>query len=303
MNEKLLPFEQSRYERQWAGTGRLRSIVALTHPTAVLIFGLAVTSMAILAQHGVGSLTVLLLLTFSMGFAQAAIGVFNEVCDFDIDRISKPWRGLPAGCISINRARLVVLGLCAAAFGLAAWLSVWSMMLLALGIGMGFLYSGLLKRSALSWLPYVIAYPLPVVWVWVSLGKFETSTLLIYPVAVPFAVAVHLCNQLRDFEQDRALGVGGVVQTLGRRRALILCYALLVFSPIPFLAFGLADGAGVVFLLLFAIIHWWLVLAVVRKGAQSSPKDLRTLFRRLQLSGLLLLLGWCAITSGLLAAN
>ena len=60
------------------------------------------------------------------------------------------------------------------------------MLVLALGAGMGFLYSARLKRSALSWLPYAIAYPIVPLWVWVSLGKFRPEMLLVYPVAIPF---------------------------------------------------------------------------------------------------------------------
>jgi 4-hydroxybenzoate polyprenyltransferase len=269
----------------------------MTHPTAVLIFAATVVIIAAIAERGLPGPRALLLLTCAMASAQAAVGLFNELFDYDLDRISKPWRALPAGLISARSTVLLALGLCLLALACAAALSVSSILLLALGLGMGITYSAAFKRSALSWLPYVIAFPLPPLWVWTSLGMFEQHLLYIYTVSVPFALAIHLCNQLRDFDQDLTSGVRGTVQHLGKRGATRLCYGLLLFSPLPAIALTLSQGKEGLLLLPLALLHWTLVLPVLKTGGEPPPEVFRTIFRRLQLSGPVMLFGWLMLAA------
>jgi len=297
MNKNCSCGKTIRYERNWAGGSRLWSIVAMSHPMAVIIFASLVSVMAVLARHGLPNPGVLLLLVLAMVFAQAAIGIFNEVSDYKIDRVSKPWRAIPAGLISVRNAQLMALGFCLLALVCSAALSMPSLLLLALGMGIGILYSARLKGSAFSWLAYAIAYPLPPIWVWVSLGKLDPLILFVYPIAIPFAVGVHLCNQLRDYDEDLQSGVRGTVQRLGKQSAMQLCYGLLVFSPVPAIVLSFAFHVGVPFLLVIGIFHWCLIVPLLQVSNQVPPKLFRTIFRRLQLTGPMMLLGWLAAVS------
>jgi 4-hydroxybenzoate polyprenyltransferase len=64
-------------------------------------------------------------------------------------------------------------------------------------------------------------------YVWSALGSFRDEFLLLYPVALPLALAVHLANALPDVENDRESGRAGLVATIGRGAALILLYVSL----------------------------------------------------------------------------
>jgi 1,4-dihydroxy-2-naphthoate octaprenyltransferase len=106
---------------------------------------------------------------------------------------------------------------------------------------------------------------------------------------------VHLCNQLRDFDEDAALGVRGLVQHLGKSRSIALCHVLLWLCPAPYLLLTSVSGSPLAFALLLAagLVHWLLTVPVFRSRAGAlDPEDFRLLFRRLQLSGPLMLLAW-----------
>jgi 1,4-dihydroxy-2-naphthoate octaprenyltransferase len=108
-----------------------------------------------------------------------------------------------------------------------------SMIGLAFAILLGVAYSAWLKRTPFSWLPYALAYPSIPLWVWVSLGRPVQQVLVVSLIATPLAVSVHMVNQLRDCDEDLNSGIRGVVQVLGRPRAVWVCFGLLLLGPIP----------------------------------------------------------------------
>lgn len=117
--------------------------------------------------------------------------------------------------------------------------------------------------------------------------------LLIYPIAIPFTLAVHLANQLRDYDEDASQGMKGLVQYLGKQAAGRLCVGLLLLSPLSLLTTvqGYRDGAVV--LLLSILVHWLLIAyCLYRYPVQYDRQTWNAIFKRLQLSGPLMLVGW-----------
>ncbi len=234
-----------------------------------------------------------------MCFGQATIGLINEIFDVDIDRLTKPWRALPAGLIAVQTATWLA-GL-SALFGLilASFISVQSAVLLGLGIMLGVGYNARLKRTRLSWLPYAIAYPSLPVWIWVSLDRSIQDVWVIYLIASPLAVAVHMVNQLRDYDEDQNAGIRGMVHYLGKPRARQLCFALILFGPIPALVLQLFEHpTGSLVLLLAVGLHWLLVVPLLAHRREYPDRRLFHLaFRRLQISGPIMLLTWLVFLS------
>lgn len=287
--------ERIPYERVWVGSSKFRAIIALTHPTAVIIFSLITWILAVLTLTGFPGISVSIALVLGMAAAQASVGVFNEVFDWKLDQVTKPWRAIPAGMISPRTAAVLASALLCLGLILAASLSFITMLLLLLGAGMGILYSAKLKRTVFSWVPYVVNYPSFPVWVMVALNRFDPLILLIYPLACPFAIAVHICNQLRDFDDDLALGVEGFVQYLSKPRAISLCLILLLISPFPFLITVVFISSPIFLYLLapIAMLHWCLTLPIFFRNPElQMPGPYRQLFRRLQISGPLMLIAW-----------
>lgn len=287
--------EKIPYERVWAGRSRIKLVIALTHPTAVVIFSLATLILALLTSPGKTNLMVVVLLTLAMAAAQASNGVFNEVFDRELDQINKPWRAIPAGYIQPLVAFLVAAVLFCLGLLFALAISPETSLLLLGGTGVGVIYSLRLKRTWLSWLPYAIAYPSLPVWVLIALEKFNNSVLWIYLIAAPYAIGIHLINQMRDFDEDRTAGIRGLAQHLGKMRAVWIAFLLLVLGPIPALIMIIFSGQPLfIFLITSAsILHWALIIPCYWFPIEMiSPETFRSLFRRLQISCPLLLLAW-----------
>lgn len=170
--------------------------------------------------------------------SQVFVGATNDLVDRGRDtaagRLSKPLAG---GDLGPGAALWVASG------GLALQLAM-SLRLggLALLLGLGAVASALaynlwLSRRPLSVLPYLVSFGLLPLWIAagvdVSLDRVALAPLLV----APFAAAAHLANVLRDFDADAALGSRNLAQTLGRRTAFNLAWALAM-------AVGLVVGAS-----------------------------------------------------------
>ncbi len=183
-------------------------------------------------------------LLLAMLGGQLVVGIANELVDSETDRLTKPSKPIPAGLVSCRGAVLL------AAVGLALMLiagvsfGVASFSLLLIGTGMGVAYSLWFKRSAFAWLPYLVAVPLLPIWVAVSLDRYESALLLLFPLGALAVLAVQLAQSLPDVDADRAAGLDSVTTRLGASRALWLCWGSLLSSLVLALA-GAAIRTGV----------------------------------------------------------
>jgi 4-hydroxybenzoate polyprenyltransferase len=279
----------------WSRGNRALTVLAMTHPMGVVVFGVCVLLLCLIAQRDAIDPGLCIRLTAAAMFAQATSGVINDILDLDLDRAAKPWRAFPAGLISRRGAWALAAALLALGVFAAALVSPVSFLLLVVGVAIGAAYSAGVKRTPFSWLPYLIAYPSLPVWVWVSTGDYRPSILAVYAIGAPLVVAIHMVNQLRDFDADGRLGVRGLVQTLGKERATATCQTLVAIAPFPLLLVSLQSpvspalwaAAGA------ALIHWFMLLPMIlRRVADPDPVHFRKMFRALQLSGPLLLGAW-----------
>jgi 4-hydroxybenzoate polyprenyltransferase len=204
----------------------------LPHPLPILVVLAATTGFALLARRGWPDLAELARLLGAMLGGQLAIGAVNELADLDLDRVAKPDKPLASGLVSERAARrlagagLVAMVVLGAPFGPAA------LALLALGTGLGLAYDLWFKRTALSWLPYVLALPLLPLWVWTALVGFDPMLALLYPLGAAAAVGVHLAQALPDAASDRAAGLDNAVSRLGERGALAVALLCALTAPV-----------------------------------------------------------------------
>ena len=286
---------RTQYERRWATGSAALSVLALTHPTGVLVFGASACLLCLVAQKTRLDLGLAFLLTLALMFAQAASGVMNDLFDVDLDRAAKPWRGLPAGLVTVRQARALAAAFIGLAIFTSALVSPASCAILCAGITVSGLYSGWLKRTCLSWVPYVVAYPSLPVWVWISLGAFRVSLVNIYWAGLALVLGVHLVNQLRDYEEDEWQGVRGFVQCLGKPKAILGCFALLAIAPVPLLLTrkGEPNPAFAAALWGAAFLHWLLIVpGILKSGWKPEATEFRRIFRALQVSAPLLTAAW-----------
>ena len=142
---------------------------------------------------------------------------------------AKPGRAIPSGAAPAAGVRVAAWLLAAASLIVAAGISWPEAVLDLVGIGCGFAYNACLKRTALSWLPFAVAFPLLPLFGPEAVDGVDRLRQLALPAAVagaPLAVGIHLADTLREVESDRAFGVRGLAHRLGARRARYACAAL-----------------------------------------------------------------------------
>lgn len=209
----------------------IRAYLLLPHAVPVLVVLAATAGFALLAAGGVprgGDLARLLL---AMLGGQILIGAVNEVVDADLDAATKPWKPIPAGDVSVLGAVAMAGAGAVAMLVFGAGFGGLPLALLLLGTGLGLAYDLWLKRTPLSWLPYVLALPLLPLWVWAALAGFEPRLLLLYPLGAPAVIGVHLAQALPDVAGDRAAGVRNLASLLGERRAIVACWGVTLLAP------------------------------------------------------------------------
>ena len=255
---------------------------------------LATTLFAALASGGAPGWSAGGRLAVTIFASQAAIGIANDWADRELDRVTKPCKPLVAGLIGPRSAlallalALLVAGLGAASFGPG------SLLFVAAGTGLGLAYDLRLKRTTLSWLPYLLAIPLEPLWVWAALGHFTPRLLWLYPLSAPALLALHLANALADLAGDAEAGVGGLVQRLGRRRAEAMLWIAALLPG------ALAAGLGLV--LPYRWGPFWAGLALsllptvaallLVRGRPNEEAVFRQVFGLLIVSTIVLAVGW-----------
>nr|MDQ6907833.1 UbiA family prenyltransferase [Chloroflexota bacterium] len=155
--------------------------------------------------------------------SQATVGVVNDLRDRDLDAIAKPSKPLVSGratgrgAVCVGTITLLVALVAGLAIGRLSLLFVVAM------TAAGLVYDLWLKRTVVSFLPYILGLPILPIWAWTCVRDAPPRLWLTYPLGVLVGFGLHLANALPDAERDAAGGVRGIVQVVGTRGALILC--------------------------------------------------------------------------------
>lgn len=213
----------------------------LLHPfPSLLVAGLTAALVPFADRYADAPLYVVLGL--GMLLFQFAIGAANDAADASADLAAKPWKPIPAGIVSVRTATFVAAGCAGAGLVVTADLQLGAWLVGVAGLLCGLSYDLALKRTAFSWLPWSLAFPLVPTWVYLAADAWEPPLAWIFPLGVCLGLALYLANQAPDVESDRAAGVRGLAQILGQRRSLRLALGL----------FGAAASGACVVLLLAA---------------------------------------------------
>ena len=103
-----------------------------------------------------------------------------------------------------------------------------------LGVGCGVAYNFYFKFSALSPLPYAIAFAaLPSS---IAISKEINPPLWMLLGGAIFGMAAHFINVIKDMEQDNVSGIEGLPQRLGTKNSIITAVALIVVGVLAILA-------------------------------------------------------------------
>ncbi len=211
----------------------------LLHPFPVAANGVAAAAFASLAVRGWAGWRTLLVVAAIVG-SQATVGVVNDLRDRDIDATAKPHKPLISGRATVRGAYMLGIASLFIALVTGAAMGWVSLLLVVAMTAAGLIYDLWLKRTAASFLPYVLGLPILPVWAWVCVRDAPPRLWITYPLGVLIGLGLHLANALPDAEHDAATGVRGIVQIMGVARAAMLCY--LSFVATLGAAFVLTNG-------------------------------------------------------------
>jgi 4-hydroxybenzoate polyprenyltransferase len=204
---------------------RLRAL-RVVHPFPSFLNTALVLALAVVAG---ASVSTALILSVGMLGIQLCIGAVNDVCDADLDGMTKPWKPIAAGLISRRSALSIAIVSAAVAMGAAFTQGVAVAAMASAMLGAGLLYDLRLKPTSWAWACFSVAFAILPVYAWYgSTGQLPPLAQFLIPLAALAGPALQLSNGLVDIERDRAGGLNTLAARLGRRRALSVIGALLV---------------------------------------------------------------------------
>jgi 4-hydroxybenzoate polyprenyltransferase len=104
------------------------------------------------------------------------------------------------------------------------------------GISMGVAYNFYFKYNVFSWLPYALAFAaLPSC---IAISKDITPPVWMWLGGAIFGSAAHFINVIKDIDQDRASGIGGAPQRIGKRSSILVAALLIALGALTLYFFN-----------------------------------------------------------------
>jgi 4-hydroxybenzoate polyprenyltransferase len=240
------------------------ALVRASHPEPTVAVTAIATALALSTGLGARSLWV----TGAFLTGQLSVGWSNDWIDAARDarsqRADKPVAQGRLSVAAVRTAALTALALCVP-------------LSLAMGLGAGLLhlaavaaawsYNARLKATALSFLPYALAFGAVPSIVVLALPGVGLAPAWATAAGALLGVGAHLCNALPDLEEDLAQGVRGLPHRLGPRRSAA-CAAVLLLAAAALLAVGPPGPPG-----LFAVAAVALSAVVTAAGLVRSRRE------------------------------
>jgi 4-hydroxybenzoate polyprenyltransferase len=170
-------------------------------------------------------------IAFGVFTGQLVVGWSNDLYDYEDDlkhnRQNKP---LVAGVISrsylINWLRFMVAFSFVA--NLLGPLGFKGGLVYMFGISMGVAYNFYFKYNVFSWLPFALAFAaLPSC---VVISKGLAVPVWMWLGGAIFGTAAHFINVIKDMDQDRLSGIGGLPQRIGKQNSIVAAAVLIALG-------------------------------------------------------------------------
>ena len=211
--------------------GAIRGLALSCHPGPTV----AVTAFtALLAASAGHTLPRGLLVTAAVFAGQLSIGWSNDLIDASRDRaVSRPDKPIARGDVTEGTVRLATISALAAcvvlslACGIAA-----GTVHLVLGVASGWAYNLWFKRTALSPLPYAVAFAILPAVVTLALPTPEWPPWWVMVTGGLLGVGAHFLNALPDLADDAETGVHGLPHRLGAPVVRVVAPAVLLAGSV-----------------------------------------------------------------------
>ena len=171
------------------------------------------------------------LIAFGVFTGQLVVGWSNDLYDFADDqkhnRLNKP---LVAGTITPNYLMKWLRFMVPFSFvaNLLGPLGFKGGLVYMFGISMGVAYNFYFKFNVFSWLPFALAFAaLPSC---IAISKDITPPVWMWLGGALLGSAAHFINVIKDIDQDRASGIGGAPQRIGKRNSIFVAVLLIALG-------------------------------------------------------------------------
>lgn len=227
--------------------GLLRGLIGACHPAPTV----AVTALSTALAVGAGATAATwVLLGLAVLTGQLSIGWSNDWIDAARDRaVARTDKPVAAGAVGVAVVRGAALAALAATVVLSAALGpAAGVVHLVAVVGSGWAYNVGLKRTAVSWVPYVVCFGLLPAVVTRALPGTPWPPWWAVTAGALLGFGAHLANVLPDLVDDAATGVNGFPHRLGRTRTAVLAPVALTAATgcVVVGAPGVAAGAVLV---------------------------------------------------------
>ena len=272
-----------------------KGIIKILRPINLVITFLSVIIAAIISSSINAIDYDVILIAITSAFSLAAGNIINDIIDFDIDKINRPERVLPAGLISLQTAKIVYSSLVLIAIMLSPFVGLEFLIIVVLGNILLYLYSLYFKKiillgnftvSLLTGLPLV-------------LGAMAVGNIRGGIIPAGFAILVNFSREIikdmEDVKGDSSHGVVTFPQKVGLKKAayLFICliFALMVLTTIPYF---LHLYKIEYFLIIMVLINPLFIVALKKIFHDKSLGTLRKVSTILKLNMILGLLAFLA---------
>jgi 4-hydroxybenzoate polyprenyltransferase len=178
-------------------------------------------------------------IAFGVFTGQLVVGWSNDLYDYADDlkhnRLNKP---LVAGTITPGYLMkwLRFMAPFSFAANLLGPLGFKGGMVYMFGISMGVAYNFYFKFNIFSWLPFALAFAaLPSC---IAISKDITPPVWMWLGGALLGSAAHFINVLKDIDQDRASGIGGAPQRIGKTGSIVAAGLLIALGALTLYLFN-----------------------------------------------------------------
>ncbi|MBI3741223.1 MAG: UbiA family prenyltransferase [Chloroflexi bacterium] len=227
--------------------------------------------------------------------SQAHVGMTNDYLDRTLDAQAQPNKPIARGLVQPSEARALIIVAFIAMLAFALTLGPIGFILALLGTLAGQIYNFKLRGTPYSWVAYVMGFSVLPFFVWDAASSFSWTYLLMFPMGIPLVFAAHLAQTLPDVETDRALGVFGFAASLGRTRAaLLLWFVLIAAHAIAFASgYWLSSNLQILFVAMLGSLALIVASAIIYYARRDTTSS-KIVFRLVSPSALILVAGWLA---------
>jgi 4-hydroxybenzoate polyprenyltransferase len=178
-------------------------------------------------------------IAFGVFTGQLVVGWSNDLYDYKDDlmhnRQNKP---LVAGVISQSYLKHWLTFMVPFSFvaNLLGPLSFKGGLVYMFGISMGVAYNFYFKFNIFSWFPFALAFAaLPSC---IAISKGVTPPIWMWLGGALLGSAAHFINVIKDMDQDRASGIGGAPQRIGKRNSIVAAALLIALGLATLVVFN-----------------------------------------------------------------